>query len=516
MTTATALKMRLNHRSLTTILVTSMLRWSLLPSSVMAVPYSTKSSISRSTDSQSHSDSYSYSYSYRTVQVQVIHRHGDRTPITPLKNEEFWKNELVPEDLLERVAVGTEVLREHGETESTNNGKNELEIHAAAGKGPFGKLTKLGLLGMIQVGSSLKEELEESTYWAKSTNAANTIACTSIGNGRDNNDGLSSQGRRLLEQQESRRIKLSPRDIKVYSTDFPRTIQSVQGLLVGFFPEEDETNTISIDCRNTTCWMIPDPQPRQTHEQKVLERKLAQRPHILEQETLLRPLAVRCTNALLPLLGDGAFGVSFGVDESDPETVQKMSKAGLSPPVLSWIQLCEITKCLQTRDLLPDSITEDDREALASHTAWKWFQSLRTPRLAYIAMRGFTQTIVRALQERHREPPLIVYSGHDSSLIGLMCALHLEQPSVWPEYGAVLKLELLEKRKEMESGSDNRSMRLGSEDHEDNTVEHVLRFFLNGELLRSVWNDIPREEITLQEFVHLISTVGKDATAETV
>eukprot|EP00536_Pseudo-nitzschia_multiseries_P017318 jgi/Psemu1/224490/e_gw1.1487.38.1 len=504
-----------------------MLQLSSLASSVTALSYSRDTNInsysgaSSSLQSQSQSQSYSHShsYSYRTVQVQVIHRHGDRTPITPLKNDEYWKNELVPEDLLEKVATGTKVLRK--DSDSSNNGKNELEIHAAAGRGPFGKLTKLGLLGMIQVGTDLKEELEELTNWAESTNAACSIAFTPIKSGRniininndDNENGLALQRQEPHAQQRHGRIKITPQDIKVYSTDFARTIQSVQGLLVGFFPDEDETNIISIDCRDTTTWMIPDPQPRQTHEQTILERKLAEQPHVLEQEALLRPLAIRCTNALLPLLGDEAFGVSFGVDESDSEMDQ-------TKRVLSWIQLCEITKCLQTRGMLPDSITEDDQEALARHTAWKWFQSLRTPRLAYIAMRGFTRTIVRTLQERHQEPPLIVYSGHDSSLIGLMCALHLEQPSVWPEYGAVLKLELLEKRKEVvvhEKGttSDKHNKRSEHEDHKDSTVEYVLRFFLNGELLRSVWNDTPREEISLQEFAHLTSTVGKDIATET-
>jgi len=164
-------------RSLPTILLASMRLLSLLPSYASALSYSTEG------NSFGEASSYSTSHSYRTVQVQVVHRHGDRTPITPLKNEEYWKNQLVPEDLLERVATGTKVLRNNNgsnnSSDNDNKGKNHLEIHAAAGKGPFGKLTKLGLLGMIQVGTTLKEELEESTKWAESTNAASsTIAIT--------------------------------------------------------------------------------------------------------------------------------------------------------------------------------------------------------------------------------------------------------------------------------------------------------------------------------------------------
>lgn len=444
---------------------------------------STVSPMSSSAMAMSHtgdscrSSSESSSHSYRTVQVQVIHRHGDRTPITPLQNEEYWAQQLVPEDLLERVARGTKVLR-HAPEES-HNGKNELEVHAAAGRGPFGKLTKLGLLGMIQVGSNLKEELEEFTDWAESSTAS-TVETTT-----DGDDSLPTRAKR--------RIRLTPNDIKVYSTDFARTIQSVQGLLVGFFPDEIDT-VVHIECRDTTTWMIPDPQPRRTKEQEELERRLSKLPHVLEKEASMRPLAVRCTQSLLPLLGDGAFKVSFGVEENSDDGNHSKQK---HTPALSWIQLTEITKCLSVRGMLPDSITTDDQEALSAHTAWKWFQSLRSPRLAYLAMRSFTETLATTMQRREEEPPLIIYSCHDSSLIGLLCALHLEQPSVWPEYGAVLKVELLEKKKEKVDG--------------DGGVDHVLRFYLNGELLRSVWNDIPREEISLQDFVHLTSTVGKDA-----
>jgi acid phosphatase len=417
-------------------------------------------------------------YSYRTVQVQVIHRHGDRTPITPLKNEEFWTQQLVPEDLLEKVASGTRVLRQQrsgDDEDNANSGKNKLEVHAAAGRGPFGKLTQLGLLGMIQVGTTLKEDLEDSTEWSERTTASSIVGTT---------DGS------------SRRIRFAPNDIKVYSTDFPRTIQSVQALLVGFFPDGFSDNDIDIDCRDTTCWMIPDPQPRQTKEQEVLERQLAKRPHVLEREALMRPLAARCTQSLVPLLGEGAFQLSFGVEEDnsqDDDDDIDTKKKDKEYPALPWIQLTEITKCLSVRDMLPDSITKEDQEALSAHTAWKWFQSLRSPRLAYLSMRRFTEILASTLQRREEEPPLIVYSCHDSSLVGLLCALHLDQPSVWPEYGAVLKMELLEKKQ-----------------NGDDTLNYVVRFFLNGELLKSMWNDTPREEISMDEFISLISTERVD------
>ena len=53
-----------------------------------------------------------------------------------------------------------------------------------------------------------------------------------------------------------------------------------------------------------------------------------------------------------------------------------------------------------------------------------------------------------------------------------MIAYRLEQPVAWPEYGSFLKLELLEVS-DLESGE----------------TDYVVRFSLNGERLRSRWED---------------------------
>ena len=87
------------------------------------------------------------SSSYRLRQVQVIHRHGDRSPITPMKDEPYWASLLIPSDVLSKVAQGTTIVRD----------PNVQNTHVAGGRGPFGKLTGLGLLQMVQVGSTLRE-----------------------------------------------------------------------------------------------------------------------------------------------------------------------------------------------------------------------------------------------------------------------------------------------------------------------------------------------------------------------
>jgi Histidine phosphatase superfamily (branch 2) len=440
---------------------------------------------------------------YRTVQVQLVHRHGDRTPITPLRNESYWASTLVPPDMADKISRGTTVVRTHDDHD--DGGRKTAQPHAASGRGPFGKLTRMGLLQMIEVGSRLRDELEgPQTVWAASSTLFSPLTS---GDGAPNVEGR------------QQRHQLHPQHVKVYSTDFERTIQSAQAVLVGFFPDgppvssSTATATIPIECRHTTSWMIPDPQPRRTKEQEGLEWELARRPHVLEREAEMRPLAVRCSRALSPLLGPGAFDISFGVGEEEDDEEETNDGGGGgggedagAPPhhsqrerVLPWSQLAEITKCLSVRGLLPDSILDEDREALSAHSAWRWFESLRHPRLAYLSMHVFTGAIVRTMRNHPEEPPVIIYSCHDSSLIGLLCAFHLEQPSVWPEYGSVLKIELLERQSTHTEGGDPAAEK-----------DYAVRFSLNGEALRSQWHGDLRDEISLDKLAYYVSTEGAD------
>jgi acid phosphatase len=93
------------------------------------------------------------------------------------------------------------------------------------------------------------------------------------------------------------------------------------------------------------------------------------------------------------------------------------------------------------------------------------------------------------------EPPLTIYSAHDSTLIGLLCAFRLEQPTEWPEYGSYLKIDLLEKTNV-------------DKDDDLEEKEYVVRFYLNGKLLRSQWHGELREEISLNKLSHYVSTEG--------
>ena len=78
-------------------------------------------------------------------QTTVVFRHGDRSPITTLKDKEFWHNQLAEQ---ENVMLGFKVVREEGDTK-----------HTMEGNPPFGMLTKKGVADMESKGAKLRKEI---------------------------------------------------------------------------------------------------------------------------------------------------------------------------------------------------------------------------------------------------------------------------------------------------------------------------------------------------------------------
>lgn len=399
----------------------------------------------------------------RRLQVQVVHRHGDRSPITSLKDEEYWTSQLIPESTLQKIASNTTLV---------DNG--EKNTHKANGRGPFGKLTMLGLQQMIDLGTTLRQELS-----CKKTGES----CIT----EEDGDTTTIIYPHIWTSERP----LDPANIRVISTSFVRAIQSVQGVLAGLFPD-GFSETIEIDTRETMN-MIPDPQPRHTKEQAELEDKLADRPHLQEREDEMLPLAIRVTKALHPLLAEDAREASFGAKQA-----LRSSTESIEIEPLAWNQLGEITKCLTCRNMLPAPLTHSDHEAVVQHAAWRWFETFRHPRVAYLGMSKMCTKMVNSAVDWKNQPPMTLYSAHDSTLIGLLCAFKLEQPVSWPEYGSFFMMELLE---------------VNEEDNESTKGELFIRFSMNGELLHSRWEERPVNMILLQTLAEKLRREG-EATAE--
>jgi len=372
------------------------------------------------------------------VQLQIVHRHGDRTPITPTRNETYWKQTLPSSEVLHKMSKFVNLIRDSNMQENS---------HSASGSIPFGQLTRLGLLQMVDLGTKIRSQIFQSRTEDSDERTDYTVVKTTLF---------------------SRENSVDLKRIKVISTNFHRTIQSVQGFLVGFFPDGiPGGNKIDIDVRYTNI-MVPDPQPRRSELQVELEKMLCSRPYILQKEEELHDLAMKVSNILRrDILSNDSGSLSFGICEEEP------SETDVQVKPLSWPQMAELTTCLRTRHILPSEITPEEQEIIVNHLAWRWFQTLRYPHLASIVMDEMVNLIVEnAFQKRYNilhgidgddsSPCLHIFSAHDSTIIALICALHLKQPVNWPEYGSYLKVELLK---------------------DIDNLFYYIRFSFNGEIL---------------------------------
>lgn len=412
------------------------------------------------------------------IQVQIIHRHGDRTPITPLVNEEYWHSTLPQPHVLEQMSKGIRLKR-------NNNNNDEAamagEKHDAQGRPPFGQLTALGLLQMVQLGTKLREDLVQ-----EDDDTLNDKNYSSLNYNNNNN--------KLFTKEKP----LHPKRIKARSTDFPRTIQSLQALLVGLFPDGISLNNGNDD--NDDCFMeidlrhskfhIPDPQPRHTKQQELLERQLALREHMIQKDYAMSPLAIKVTNELMVqnvIQVDEAKRISSG-----------FHVGGLSPndnenkmTVLPWAQLAEVTKCLRVHNLLPSNITHEEQDWIVQHASWRWFETMRHPKMGKLAMHHMMTDIISNIknmiqtEQKDDDALLHIYSAHDSTLIALMCAFQLDPPTHWPEYASYLKIELIaimeEEQPEPKISENPSSTAIATF---PTNVQYYVRFSLNGSILR--------------------------------
>ncbi|GAB5367286.1 hypothetical protein AAMO2058_001217200 [Amorphochlora amoebiformis] len=122
--------------------------------------------------------------------IQVIHRHGDRTPITPLRDETFWRGKIAETAVQ---PVGSPLKHDRA----------------------WGRLTTRGLEEMEGVGETLRQDLARIGLKPR------------VG-------GLKEGGAVVT---------------RVRSTGYHRTVLSVQALLKGFLPDikEEDVPDIEID-----------------------------------------------------------------------------------------------------------------------------------------------------------------------------------------------------------------------------------------------------------------------------
>jgi hypothetical protein len=161
------------------------------------------------------------------LQATVIHRHGDRSPITAgVGPESFWSSRLPTAASLAGFDAAFPPLSSAAEGPSPGP-------HFAAGTPPYGQLSQLGVEQLVSVGRQLRCELG----WA----AASMGDDATVGSSR----------------------------LQCFSTPFSRTVQSSQALLTGLLGTTSAAARSAVLQVDTTLGqlLLPDPSPR--HPQQL-------------------------------------------------------------------------------------------------------------------------------------------------------------------------------------------------------------------------------------------------------
>ena len=147
----------------------------------------------------------------RLVALTVVTRHGDRSPLTPALSREFWRGTLPSSAELQELAAGTVVHRDPPEAGAPAAPRRA--VHSAVGDGVFGTLTRRGVEQMRALGGSLRAELL----------APRLLTAASRGCGVGPGGASAGAAERGFIS-----AHLEPAQLALFSTDFPRTIQSLQ------------------------------------------------------------------------------------------------------------------------------------------------------------------------------------------------------------------------------------------------------------------------------------------------
>jgi len=325
--------------------------------------------------------------SRRLVQRVLVHRHGDRTPITSIGSPELWRSVLPPSRELEALA------RRFPE-------RSGLSAHFSSGDPPFGQLSQLGLGQLAAVGQSQRRELLQALHPA-------------LG-------------------------ELSARRVHVRSSPISRCVQSSQALLGGLLGAEGAEAEVLVDT-SLGQLLLPDPHPRHPRQlelEAAVRNAAASAP--VQEEAELRE---RCAAALV---GAGSV-VSLDVLQKEgavswnrlAEVAKCLAVHAPSSSPLSEEDVCAIVHAAASGwwQLMRD------RE----------LSSFAIGGFLCVALRSLVEAADEVLAlggGRDEQPLLSCFSCHDSSIIALMSALRLRHGdgatvNQWPPYASTLSLDLL-------------------------------------------------------------------------
>lgn len=348
--------------------------------------------------------------------VVVIHRHGDRSQISreigPKYPEDHqiettWTNAMPHAQSLRAMAAAAELPEEFASSAS-KEAKDALYTGWDQLNTPYGQLTELGVRQLMNIGEELRRRYVGTLLPA------------------DNTDDMSSL-------------------LYCRSTNFCRTMQSLRALLSGLLAIDGSTFPPTLSTRLPT--ILSRPKNKETMFPsadgpclKMNERRAEIFPPELYYSL---PYFKRLEKRMQELLG--------------------------YKDKVSWVTVKEILTCYEAHGIdFPQGITEEDADQVTKLAGWMWGTLYQDDELNRFAIGRFLRELLDVLDASvlHQKstpttgvaagidadadadttcppPVFFLFSGHDSTLVPVLCALGIYDNN-WPPYASYLTIEIAE------------------------------------------------------------------------
>lgn len=112
---------------------------------------------------------------------------------------------------------------------------------------------------------------------------------------------------------------------------------------------------------------------------------------------------------------------------------------------VNWIRAKEILTChrVHGREYIT-AISEEEEDKISEIAGWMWGQMYNDDALNRLAIGRFLHELLLDIDQRANQggKKMLVYSGHDSTLVPVLCALKVYD-NQWPPYASYLTLEMV-------------------------------------------------------------------------
>ncbi|ETM37301.1 hypothetical protein L914_16147, partial [Phytophthora nicotianae] len=312
--------------------------------------------------------------------VLIFHRHGDRTPVLtsigtkvePTQDEkDFWASKVAtPEQL--------ELLQQTAKPVGADETQPPVIRPSKESHYPYGLLTQKGVKHMTAKGRTLRERYGHLV-------------------GDD----------------------VEVEDVYVLSSSVPRTIESVQSLLRGFFGDQRKAPQFYVH----------------TYKHNVLAP--------------MHPLQV--FNEIELLVHDDVIGLRGKTEREAMEKLALHLRECLGVPddqPLSWTAIRDALTCREAHGWpFPDGVDRKIFEQVEAYDTWLWQRLYQRKDFTYCAFKDGVKEVyefVKSVVENKQPAKISFFSAHDNSIVALLGALQIDVGSQLPEYGSMLALEVYE------------------------------------------------------------------------